>query len=131
MRLALDRIAVGRRLRKLNPARVRAFVEDPSALDQAPITVRPKAGAGKADHELVAGGHRLAAAHQLKLPDVEVIVRELDDHQALLAQCDENLLREELKALDRAIFLAERKRVWEELYPEARRGGDRALSSGP
>ncbi len=125
MRLALDRIAVGRRLRKLNPARVQVFVEDPSALDQAPITVRPKAGAGSADHELVAGGHRLEAAHQLKRHDIEVIVRELDDHRALLVQIDENLQREELTPLDRAIFLTERKRVWEVLHPEAKRGGDR------
>ena len=124
MRLALDRIAIGRRLRPLNPARVQTFIEDPSALDQ-PIIVRPRMTAGGADHELVAGGHRLEAAARIKRPDIEVIVKEYDDNQAILAQIDENLQREELTALDRAIFLAERKRVWEAMHPDARRGGDR------
>jgi ParB family chromosome partitioning protein len=125
MRLALDRIAVGRRLRKLNPARVRAYAEDRAALDN-PILVRPLAVArGGADHELVAGGHRLEAARQLALADIAVVIKDLDDNHAILAQIDENLQREELSALDRAIFLSERKRVWEAIHPEARRGGDR------
>jgi ParB family chromosome partitioning protein len=46
----------------------------------------------------------------------------MDDDMALLAEVDENLCRHELNALDRAIFLAERKRLYLKINPEAGRG---------
>lgn len=124
MRLALDRIVVGTRLRQVDPSRVDMFCESPAALDQ-PIVVRPFAKAPPADHMLVAGAHRLAAARKLGRPDIEVIVKDYDDVQAVLAEVSENLIRAELTTLDRAIFLRAGKAAWDALYPGARRGGDR------
>lgn len=124
MKLALDRIVVGKRLRPVDPARVDLFCEAQAALDQ-PIIVRPFAGPPPADHQLVAGAHRLAAARKLGRREIEVIIKTLNDLEASLAEIDENLIRADLSALDRAVFLAERKRLWEEMHPEARRGGDR------
>jgi ParB family chromosome partitioning protein len=127
MRLALVRIAVGDRLRPVNAARAAALAESMAqkGLDQ-PIVVRPlSTPIGSADHMLVVGAHRLTGARLLGWPDIEVAVRDYDELAARLAEIDENLVRGELTPLDRAICLAERKRVWEELHPEARHGGDR------
>lgn len=73
---------------------------------------------------LIAGAHRLEAC---KLASVKVraeIVSCSEDEGRLL-ELDENLIRRELSPFDRAIFLAERKELYERLHPETRRGGDR------
>lgn len=75
--------------------------------------------------QLVAGGHRHAAVASLDWEGVSAIVEELSEDEARLAEIDENLVRRELNVLDRAVFLAERKAVWERLHPETRHGGDR------
>jgi ParB family chromosome partitioning protein len=132
MKMAIDRIVVANRLRPVEPARVAGFVERPEALD-TPIIVRPASlsrwpmvkDAGKDIHLLVAGGHRLAAAKELGRKEIEVIVKALDDVQAVLAEVAENLHRHELTVLDRGVFVAAGKAAWDALHPEARRGGDR------
>jgi ParB family chromosome partitioning protein len=91
-----------------------------------PICVRPVEGERFA---LVAGGHRLAAIRLLGWDELNVgdhvVVREMSELEARLAEIDENLIRHELTPLDRALFLQERKRVYEEMHPEAKAGGDR------
>jgi ParB family chromosome partitioning protein len=122
--MKLDRIFVGERLRPVNPARVQMLMETPEALEQ-PILVRPANGPNGADHRLVFGAHRLDAAKRLGWTEIEVKVKPLDDNEAVIAEVDENLNREDLSPLDRAIFLAARKRAYEALHPEAKQGGDR------
>ena len=56
------------------------------------------------------------------MPAIEAGVRVLGELEARLVEIDENLMRRELSALDRAVFLAERKRVWEGMYPETAHG---------
>ena len=95
---------------------------------EQPIVIRPVAGGG-APYRLVQGAHRLAAVTMLGWADLtvgeHVIVRELDDLEARLAEIDENLARHELNPLDRAYFIVERRRVYEELGRSRSRGGDR------
>lgn len=86
-----------------------------------PIQIRP---IGER-FELVAGAHRHAAISRLGWSEVSAIIEDLSDDEARLAEIDENLVRRELTILDRAIFLAERKAVWERLHPETQHGGDR------
>ena len=103
------------RLRPLDEAAVEALMVSIEQRNlEAPIIIRPH-GAG---WKLVAGGHRLEAVKRLGHEVIDAIPRNLDDDEARLAEIDENLIRRELSALDRAIFLAERKAVFDRMNPE-------------
>jgi ParB family chromosome partitioning protein len=65
-----------------------------------PLIVRP---VGEGKYELVAGERRWRAAQELGLGEVPVIVRELDDAQMLELALVENIQREDLNAIDRAL----------------------------
>ncbi|MDX2229450.1 MAG: ParB/RepB/Spo0J family partition protein [Leptolyngbyaceae cyanobacterium bins.349] len=81
---------------------------DPEKLDQLvqsvkehgilePLLVRPLADG---DYELVAGERRLRASRELGLEEVPIVVRELDDRQALQVALMENLQREDLNPVE-------------------------------
>lgn len=72
--------------------------------------------------KLVAGGHRLRAAAILGWDEIPAILIEATDDEARQIEIDENLARKELTILERAEFLAERKRVYETLHPETAHG---------
>ncbi|MCG2663369.1 ParB N-terminal domain-containing protein [Brevundimonas sp.] len=74
---------------------------------------------------LVFGAHRYRAAQIAQLPGIKAIITEADDAELRLREIDENLIRNELSALDRARFLAERKRLYEALNPETKHGANR------
>ena len=125
-RIPIDRIDASDRLRPIDPAHV-AFIAasiEERGLKQ-PIVVRPR-GEG---YRLTAGGHRLAALRDLGYDELvvgpQVVIQDVDDDEARLDEIDENLARHELNALDRALFLGMRKRVFERLHPETQHGGDR------
>lgn len=71
---------------------------------------------------LVAGGHRLAACKLLGWTEIPVTVLDLDADRQRLAEIDENFIRNELSALERAEQMRERKEIWERLYPQTRAG---------
>ncbi len=62
-----------------------------------PLLVRPLSDGA---YELVAGERRLRAAREVELPDVPIIVRDLDDRQALQVALMENLQREDLNPVE-------------------------------
>lgn len=62
-----------------------------------PLLVRPSTGGG---YELVAGERRLRAAREVGLTEVPVVVRELDERQALQIALMENLQREDLNPVE-------------------------------
>jgi ParB family chromosome partitioning protein len=54
---------------------------------------------------------------------VPAIIREADDDQAELLEIEENLIRHDLNALDRAVFVTRWKEVYQRLHPtEGKRG---------
>lgn len=118
----IDRINVGERLRAVDPDHV-AVIAD--SIRQCGRVLQPVAITQTlaGDWMLVAGAHRLAAARLVGLKEIPVVIHEeLNGLQAKLIEIDENLLRHELNPLDRAVFLAERKRIYEELHPETKNG---------
>jgi len=75
---------------------------------------------------LIAGAHRLEAARQLGWAEIEAKVwTDVTDDWSRLMEIDDNLAGAEMGPLDTAVFLAERKAVYERLHPETRHGGDR------
>ncbi len=92
---------------------------------EQPIKLTPR-GDG---YRLVHGGHRHAAMGLLGWSDLvigkHVVVEEMGDLEAELAEIDENLVRRELNALDRALFLAERREIYEKINKVHGQGGDR------
>lgn len=68
-----------------------------------PIIVRPL---GKGRYEIIAGERRFRAAKLAKMKDVPVIIREIDNAQALEIALIENIQRAELNALEEAIAYA-------------------------
>jgi N6-adenosine-specific RNA methylase IME4/ParB-like chromosome segregation protein Spo0J len=80
-----------------------------------PVTVTP-------DGRLVAGLHRLAAVRTLGWTKVPVLVADLNGLEREIATIDENVVRVDLPVLERAEALARRKKLYEALHPEARRG---------
>jgi ParB family chromosome partitioning protein len=121
--LDLAAIEIDDRLRPADPAEVEAIAASMAQVGQiTPIRVRNGEGNRVI---LVAGLHRLRAAEALGWTAIKAERVNLAAAAARLVEIDENLIRHELTALDRAIFLAERKRIYEELHPQVRHGGDR------
>lgn len=80
---------------------------------------------------LIAGGHRLTLALEDRWNTIDVKVWRCTDDWAALMEIDDNLAGADLDPLDTAIFLAERKRIYERMHPETMHGAKgRAAISG-
>lgn len=79
--------------------------------------------------KLVVGAHRLSAFGILGWMELEVgrhvLIENMDDLDAELAEIDENLVRQDLNALDRAQFLLGRKELYNKINKVHGYGGDR------
>ncbi|MCW1934093.1 ParB/RepB/Spo0J family partition protein [Pararhodobacter zhoushanensis] len=125
--LKIDRVKIADvdttgRMRPLSEAGVLSLltsIEETGILKDA-IHVRQKKGGQLV---LIAGGHRLEAAQRLGWDTIEAKVwADVTDDWAQLIEIDDNIAGAQLNPLDTAIFLAERKRIYEKLHPETKRG---------
>ncbi len=64
-----------------------------------PLLVRPNKGGG---YELIAGERRFRAARALDLDEVPVIIKDVNDQEALVIALVENIQRQELNAIEEA-----------------------------
>jgi ParB/RepB/Spo0J family partition protein len=101
--------------RKLNDGALASLAESIEEIGLInPIRVR-RVGEG---YEVIAGSHRLSACDLVGLRNIPCIIVKDDDLHAELAMIDENLMRAELTAADRAATTARRKAIYLELHPE-------------
>lgn len=120
--IPLADIDVGERLRGIDDdaaAVIAASMQEQG--QRTPIEVRK---VGKR-YRLIAGAHRMRALALAGIEAAFAVVVKATELEAQLLEIDENICRRELSPLDRAIFLAKRKEVYEELHPETKHGGDR------
>jgi len=115
------------RLRPIDPSHVAlmaASIEQKGLLQ--PIVIRPAVIDDLSEKKfiLIAGANRLAAMKSLGWKELAVgetvIIREADRLSAKIDEIDENLARYDLNALDRAIFIAERKKLYDQQRAETR-----------
>ena len=119
VRVPISEIVVGERKRSLGD--VTPLAESIAELGLLqPIVITE-------DRRLVAGMHRLEACRRLGWQEIDARIVQADDMRAELAEIDENLVRNELTALERAEQLARRKAIYEALHPETRKGVAQAI----
>jgi ParB family chromosome partitioning protein len=88
-----------------------------------PISLRKKRRDGIETLVLIDGMHRLEAAKKLELSEVPARVWvDITDDYAEMMELDMNLAGAGLTPLDEAVFLANRKRLYEEMHPETKAG---------
>ncbi|WP_347288268.1 ParB N-terminal domain-containing protein [uncultured Alistipes sp.] len=119
MQINIDRIQVNSGRREALPDAVRELADSISAVGLLnPITV-------DRDYILIAGLHRLEAAKLLGWAEIECNVSSLEGLQAELAEIDENFVRADLETVEFGKLLLRRKKIYEMLHPQTKRGGDR------
>ncbi len=130
-RIPIAQIAIPERLRAVEEEHALAIAQ--SIVEHGllnPITVRatPAANKGETPFTLVAGAHRLRAVQLNDESDIDTVVIEADRQEAQLVEIVENIFRNELSVMDRAIFVQSYRDVWEARYGkiEAGRPNNRA-----
>lgn len=116
------------------PTRLRAVEEDHAiALSLSiaehgllnPITVYPSNASKDGNYTLIAGAHRLRVFEILKRPVIDALVFEGAAADAQILEITENLHRNELSVIDRAVFVQTYRELWEQNHGKIERGGDR------
>ena len=114
MQAGIDKIHVKEGRRKLNREYVGRLAESIRELGLLnPLTV-------DAGYNLIAGLHRLEAVKSLGWETVECTVRSLEGLRAEMAEIDENIVRNDLSAVEYGEILLRRKEIYETLYPETK-----------
>jgi ParB family chromosome partitioning protein len=118
----LDQIDTSGRIRDAATEQVEALKDSIVAVGLInPITVC-RVGAR---FQLVAGGNRLEACRLAGFSEILCTVRDLNEFERVIAECDENLCGSKLSPAETALFTARRKEAYEALHPETKHGGDR------
>lgn len=98
----------------------------------SPITVRrtPAKNKGATPYSLIVGGHRCAGADIIGWDELDALVVEADGAEAQMMEIAENLFRNELNALDRAIFVLTYRNLWEAQNGKINPNGGRPEKQG-
>ncbi len=110
----VDQIVVPERLRAVEEEHALAIAQ--SIVEHGlinPITVRATPAAKGGNWTLVAGAHRLRAFEINGEPEIDALIVEGDKAEAQLIEITENLFRNDLSVMDRAVFVQSYRDVWE------------------
>lgn len=121
--IPIDQIVVPERLRAVEEEHAIAIAQ--SIVEHGlinPITVRPTPAAKGGKWSLVAGAHRLRAFELNGEPEIEAMLVEGDKSEAQLIEITENLFRNDLSVMDRAIFVQSYRDVWETKHGKVEAG---------
>lgn len=113
-RIVIADIAVPARLREVEEEHAIAIAQ--SIVEHGlinPITVRATPAAKSGKWTLVAGAHRLRATVLNDDDEIDAVIIEADKDEAQLVEVTENLFRNELSVVDRAIFVGTYREAWE------------------
>ena len=123
--VAIKRVRIGLNRRPIKGEKVTELMESIKANGLLnPITV-------DREYNLIAGLHRLTACKMLGYDEIECHILDYEDgKQARLAEIDENLIRSELDALERAELWEERDRLLEQMGIRAKRGQNQYSRKG-
>jgi ParB family chromosome partitioning protein len=121
----IDKVSIGSNRRPLKDQKVAELMESIKANGLLnPITLDQNL-------TLIAGLHRLTACKLLGFTEIECrVVNCVDDDQARLAEIDENLIRNELEALERSELWLERDQILERMGLRARPGDNQYTQRG-
>ena len=86
-----------------------------------PVEVRE--GPAKGRYILISGLHRMMAVKELDREEIAAVVLDVDAVRAELLELEENLVRSDLTALDRALFVARFREMFEAEHGAVSRGG--------
>lgn len=121
----VDDIRIENRMRPTSDVAITSLIASIKEIGlQQEIHVR-KSRHRKGHLYLISGGHRIEAFRQMKRQKIPCKVWDCTDDWAKLAEIDDNLAHAELAPLDLAVFLANRKTIYERMYPETKNGGNR------
>lgn len=124
-RVSIADVVVPERLREVDDAVVAALsksIETNGLLNPITIRATPNAKGGK--WALVAGAHRLRSVAILGEEEIDTIVVKADELGAQILEIEENLWRNDLTKLDRAVFVQTYRDLWERKNGKIQRGGD-------
>jgi len=115
--IPLAKIILGERLRDIDEGHAEAIaasISDRGLINR--ITVRATPAAKGGTHTMVAGAHRYRAHQILGLTEIDCMVVKADAEEAQLIEIAENLYRNELSVIDRAIFVETYRELWEKKH---------------
>ena len=119
VRLRLDQITVGKRLRAVSHSQVQNLIlmaQDTGIT--TPIHVRKT----KDGYELIDGAHRLAAALEMDQEDIAVLVVDCRQDEARAMEASNNLGAARMSPLQTAVFVASWKRDYYAMHPDRKPG---------
>jgi ParB family chromosome partitioning protein len=122
-RVLISDIYIGDRLREIDEDHARAIGRSMAAVGQLqPISIRSTPAQKGGKYTLVFGGHRLVGARFEDMAELDAFVVKADGRQAQLLEIAENLFRNDLSVIDRAIFVQQYRELWENEHGEIKAG---------
>lgn len=113
--LPLNDINLGERLREIEEDHAQAIAASISEVGLlSPITVRATPASKGGKFTLVTGAHRFRAHQILDAEHIDVILVKADSAEAQVLEITENLFRNELSVIDRAVFVQKLRELWED-----------------